>query len=410
MALINFFRNVGDLWSKRSDPETLYQVGPEDFDFDNFDKKFNINNAVNISAVYTAIKIKAGTISRLPINIYNQTKDGKVIDKSDYRYDLLHYAPNNYLNSQSYQATVETLRNLKGNSLVRIWRDDWTSNPKSFELISPSRVVGSNLINNELIYKIKKINKETTEEIFGRDILHFKSLVSKDGIWAINPIEALRLNLSTTYKALTAIDTFYDNNAMSPQAIKSTVSGANQTAMIQAIEKSMKKYAGYLKAGKWIPLPPNTELQDITLNLKDAQFIATAKFNIGQIAALYGIPPSLMGLFEASKFNSVQMMLDEFKFQELSADLNMYRREYETKLLSLEERKAGKSIEFNDKALIETDYKSRSESYKTMFSVGGVTPNEIRKLEGIASYKDGDKHYVPSNFVSVEDNKINIKE
>lgn len=32
MELINFFRNVEDLWSKRSAPETLYGVGPDDFD------------------------------------------------------------------------------------------------------------------------------------------------------------------------------------------------------------------------------------------------------------------------------------------------------------------------------------------------------------------------------------------
>ena len=378
MALKQFFNRIwlgtADAYNANVVPNSLGNKAP-----------FDIDNAINIATVYTCIKILSGTVSRLPLATYKNDGKERVVDKNDYRYDLLHYNPNAWTTSQSFFAAIETFRNLKGNAFARIFRDNITGRATRFELVSPSRVKGYNVTNGNLYYNILVTTKGEDNEIKvnAMDMLHFRSPVSEDGIWSLNPIEAARMNLSATYKGYSTIDTFYDNNAASPKAIKSTVQGANQKVMLEALNDFNNNYAGYQQAGKILPLPPNTEIQDLALNFADAEFIDTIKFSAAQIASIYGVPPHLVGVFEASKWSTVEATMLDFKTNELAAVLKMYRTELEFKLFDLEERKSGMTIEFNDKGLIETDYKTRIDSYKQMQQMGVMTANQIAKLEGV---------------------------
>lgn len=362
---------------------------------------FSEENSTQISTVYTCIKILGDTVSRLPLGVYHNGDQGRLKDKEHYLYDILHYNPNNYTTSQAFFAALEVARNLKGNAFARIHRKKATGMVESLEIIPVSRIKGYNVTNGNLYYKVAPKDSDKTDTVNSVDMLHFK-MISRDGIWGINPIEALRLNLSSSWEGMRTIEAFYRNNGINPKAIKSTVSGANQKMMLEALEKFKTEFTGSANAGKIIPLPPNTEIQELQMNTADAAFIATFQFNANQIAALYGIPPHLVGNFEASKFNNVEQLQLNFKVNSISAIARMYRQELEFKLLTTAERKAGKSIEFALGGLVETDYKTRLEGHKTLANIGVVTPNAIARMEGFETYEAGDDHYIMSNMQSVE--------
>lgn len=367
---------------------------------------FDLSLAENISTIYTSCKILADDVGSFPINVYQNDDDGgKIVIKDDYRYNLLHYNPNVFTTSNTFFSTLEYIRNIKGNSFAFINRDQ-NSFPISFTIINPSKMIGYKIVNNQLLYAYVKDEKnlENSDIIYldSSDVLHFKSL-SDDGIWGINPIEKLRLNLSTTYKAFATIDKFYDNNATSPKALKTTIpEGINPKEWVNKINDFNEKYSGFQNAGKIISLPPFTELQDVTLNFKDAEFISTIRFNADQIASLYRVPPHLVGNFESSKFNNLEQLQLNYKINTIRPILRMYRQELEFKLLSLEERTAGKSIEFNTNSLMETDSKTRVENMKNLFGLGVMSPNQICKMEGLPSYKGGEDHFLLTQFMSVE--------
>jgi len=363
---------------------------------------FNLSLAENISTVYTSCKILAEDVGSFPLNIYENTDDGgKVVVKDDYRYSLLHYNPNAYTSSNTFFSTLEYIRNLKGNSFAFIHRNK-KGLVTNLEILHPSHIVGFNIKNNELYYKYQE--NENSKEIIinANDILHFKSL-SNDGIWGINPIEKLRMNLSTTYKAFTTIDKFYDNNATSPKALRTIVpEGINPKEWQNKVADFTAKYGGFNNAGKVVTLPPFTELQDITLNFADAEFIATIRFNADQIASLYRVPPHLVGNFESSKFNNLEQLQLNYKINTIRPILRMYRQEMESKLLTTEERIKGISIEFNTNALVETDAKTRIDNMKNLFGMGSMTPNQICKMEGFPAYEGGDEHFLLTQLMSVE--------
>lgn len=361
---------------------------------------FNTDLAENISTIYTSCKILAEDVGSFPLNLYMNSDDGgKVIVKDDYRYSLLHYMPNSYTSSNTFFSTLEYIRNLKGNSFAYINRDK-NGFVESLEIINPDFITGYKIKKKELYYVFK--NGDIVKDIKGIDILHFKSLTN-DGVWGINPIEKLRLNLSSTYKAFTTIDKFYDNNATSPKALKTTIpEGINPREWQSKVTDFTEKYGGFKNAGKIISLPPFTELQDITLNFADAEFIATIRFNADQIASLYRIPPHLVGNFESSKFNNLEQLQLNYKINTIRPILRMYRQELESKLLDLEERKDGLSIEFAIGALVETDARTRIENFERLFKMGVITPNQMAKWEGYPAYDEGDDHFISTQIMSLE--------
>jgi len=242
---------------------------------------------------------------------------------------------------------------------------------------------------------------EDFDTVPASDMLHFR-MITKDGIMGMNPIEALRLNLSTTWEGMSTIDEFYKASGVNPKVIKSTVAGANQKQMLEALDVLKEKYGGSKGAGDLFPLPPNTEIQELQMNAIDAAFLNMIQFNDNKIAALYGIPSHMVGNQTASKYNDIEQTQLGFKSNTVSAISRMYRQEMEYKLLTTAERKAGKSIEFNLMALIETDHRNRLEGYRILANIGAITPNKIARLEGLDTYQGGDDHYIQSNMMSVE--------
>jgi len=372
---------------------------------------FDLELGESISTIYTSCKILADDVGSFPLNLYQNNEDGtKYVDKNDYRYSLLHYNPNGYTTSNIFFSTLEYIRNIKGNAFAQIIRDG--SKIVGLELINPSVVVGYAKANGELYYILEIDNEQF--KINASEILHFRSL-SDNGIWGINPIEKLRLNLSTTYKAFHTIDKFYDNNATSPKALKTTIpEGINPREWQNKIVDFTDKYGGFKNAGKVISLPPFTELQDITLSFADAEFISTIRFNVDQIASLYRVPPHLVGNFESSKFNNLEQLQLNYKINTIRPIHRMYRQEMEFKLLTTQERINGKSIEFNTNAIVETSMSERIAAFKELFSMGTISPNDIAKYEGYPTFEGGDDHFLLNQYMSLEninklkDSSINV--
>ena len=366
-------------------------------------KLYTDKNFESISTLYTCVKVISETISRLPLNVYQETDAGRIADKKDYRYPILHLTPNNYTNSQAFIGALEYIRNIKGNAFARINRLKNTGTILNFTIIPNDLVIGYNILNGQLYYRLLKEDRETEYTLPASDILHFRG-VSSNGIWGFSPIAALRLNLSTTLKGMNTIDSFYENNAVTPKALKSTIPDEHHRGkQLKENDEFAKEYNGPTNAGKIMLLPNWTEIQDLSLSMVDAEFISTLKYNAGQIASVYGVPTPLVGLFDATKFSSVSEMMLSFKTNTLSAIMKMYRMEFEMKLLSTKERLTGKTIEFNTMSLIETDEVTRIASLDKMMKMGVLSPNQIAIIEGHPTYPEGDKHFIASNITAIED-------
>jgi len=367
--------------------------------------QFQLSDAEKIGVAVKCCKVLADNISRLPINVYQKTSLGNEIDRTDYRQRLLHYTPDGIITSQAFFAALEYNRNLRGNSFARIIRDPLSGRAIKLELIPSSQVEGYKIVRGQLYYTYyKKLegdkdNKTKKVVVNANDMLHFR-MVSKNGIWGMNPIEAQRMNMSTLYKSKNVQDSYYENNAFVPAFLKSNVPDANFLKPFNEAMKQFKdKNVGPANAGTIATLPPFTEIQQLDMNIVDAEFLAGSKYDAQQIAAFYDVPPHFVGL-ETGTFKNIEELTLNFKTFGLGPITRMYRQELEFKLLTQEERENGKSIEFVLQALIETDLRTKTQYYKDMQSMGVLTGNQIAAFEGLPLYEGGDVHYFPSNNLS----------
>lgn len=344
----------------------------------------------NISTVYICAKILANTLSRLPINVYTSANRFKAIDEKDPRYFLLHHEPNDIFDSYHFWNYLELQRNLTGNSFALIHRQ-FGGMPTSLEIIPNSWVTGYKQIDNKLFYAIN-YNFTQGLTVESKDLLHFRDITT-DGIWGISPVQILKMNASVSYKALASVDNLYNNDARSTKVLKpsATNTGVGDKAKYEELIKKVKEnVSGYDKAGDWIVIPSNMDLQEVQMNINDALFLATVKFSAGQIASFYGVPPNLVGIFEQSKFNDVEKMQLGFITDAFAAIARMYRKELEKKLLYKDEILGGKSIEFNLRAMVETDHKTRTDILLNEVKGGVRTINEYRREEDLPSVEGGD--------------------
>lgn len=359
-------------------------------------------DAEKISTVSTCLKILSDTIARLPLHVLAETERGNLPDKIDYRYPFLHYSPDGIINSYSFFNALEYNRNLKGNSFALIGRNPNTGKVTGLHFV-PSVYFGHpKMVNGSLYYPYAEIQEDGSKKekrINSEDVLHFKT-ATKDSFWGINPIEIQRMNMSTLWKSGATIDNFYENNAFSPLALKSSIpDAAFQKVVIEGMAKFKTVNVGVGQAGSVITLPPFTELQQLQLNVIDEKFILSQKFTGAQIASWFGIPGNMVGIYEYSKINNAEQFALDFRSLTIAAIAKMYRTELEFKLLSEEERVAGKSIEFALTALIELDTATKMAYYKAMKNeLGVLTSNQIALFEGLPTFEGGDERVMSKNY------------
>ena len=368
---------------------------------------FSIDDGKKIAALIICSKIIAQDIARIPLKLYRKDESGnKLILRDDIRHTLLHDRPSPNMDIYSYKSSTEFLRSSEGNSYVEIIRDS-NKNPIAFKILANENVSGPYEVFDELVYVIRDGDKE--RKLFSADILHFKNL-STDGFTGRDPKDDLGINLGISFKALSVIDNFYNNGAILTKVLESTIpEGVDPETWRNQLSDFEKKYVSYLNGGKVAALPPFSKLINVETPPSDAEYINTIKYNNGQIASYYGIPQHKIGNIESSKFNSLSDIQADYIENTLASIMEMYRREYELKLLTPEEIRNGYSIEFETNALYITDSKTRWENYKNAFGIGAISPNKVAQLENLPTYEGGDSHYLMSNYMSVEAYNAKLK-
>ena len=144
------------------------------------------------------------------------------------------------------------------------------------------------------------------------------------------------------------------------------------------------------------------DYKPIQLRPDEAQFLSTRKFSILEISRIFRVPPHLLGDLERATFSNIEAQSIEFVQYCIDPILMKIEQELDKKLIS-ESQKQLTYFEFNTNALLRGDSKSRSEYYAKLFSVGAISPNEIRERENLNNIKNGNAHYVPMNMLNTKD-------
>ena len=353
------------------------------------------DTALTITTVWACVSLLSESVGILPIHLYKKTDSGREVV---YGHDSLNLvnSPNSYFSRMDMLQHLMVSVTLHGNGYVRIMRDKG-GRPTKLKMLDPQVPQPVLSANDELFYNVNG------EMVHSDDMIHVKGLVV-DGFKGKSPIAVHRENLCLTMEVQKYGEQFFSKggNTSGMFEVPGTL---NDDAFKRLQQQVTAEFSGIGNSHKPMLLEGGMKYTRVNIPLDDAQFLTTRKFQKGEIASIYRVPPHMVGDLERSTYSNIEQQSQEYLTYCLMPYLVKIETELNQKLLSYKDREMY-YFRFGLNGLLRADSKSRSEYYKNMYLIGCMSPNEIRELEEMNKYKGGDEFYVQQNMTTT-DNAIN---
>ena len=366
-------------------------------------KRVNERTSMQMTAVYSCVRILSEAVASLPLNVYRYTENGgkeKAIDHSLYR--LLHDEPNPEMSSFIFRETLMTHLLLWGNAYAQVIRNGKGEVVALYPLM-PDRMTVDRDKNGHLYYKYTKSGDDAPTMENGSvildpsDVLHVPGL-GFDGLVGYSPIAMAKNAIGLAIAAEEYGSKFYANGA-APSGVLEHPGTLKDPARVRDSWNST--FGGSSNSHKVAVLEEGMKYTPISISPNEAQFLETRKFQINEIARIFRVPPHMVGDLEKSSFSNIEQQSLEFVKYTLDPWVIRWEQALYRTLLSEEEKKT-LFFKFNVEGLLRGDYASRMNGYATARQNGWMSANDIRELEDldrIPAELGGDLYLVNGNML-----------
>ena len=347
--------------------------------------------AMCVSAVYACVGLIGGAIAALPYHLYRRMAGGRERYDSDLWW-LFNESPwGPWTAASAWQFAAQSIA-LKGDGFWRIRRvTPYTNAIEGFEPYHPDKVQ-TILEGGDILY-LAQNDKGKIETIPAADMLHFPG-IGFNGLRSLTPIRAaLRAPAGIALAADEFAGAFFKNGARPDFALKTP--GALKEDQAKLLRDSWaNRHSGPANAHLPAILTGGLEVQQLTMTAEDAQLLATRKFQIEDIARIFGVPPHMIGYTEktTSWGSGVEQMSIGFVRYTLRRYLDAIQQEINRKIWPKSRLLFG---EFLVDALLEGDSKAQAEWFSKALggpgSQGWMTINEVRRLKNLPPVAGGEK-------------------
>lgn len=363
----------------------------------------NQGTALTSTAVFAAVRVRAETVSSLPLPVYRRlTPRGKEQAPEHPLYRVLHDMANPEMTALEFRELMQSHLDLWGNAFSRIDLDG-RGQVESLWPLRPDRMRITRLNDGMLNYEQTEQNGKKTN-YKASNVLHIKGMGS-NGIIGYSPITLLREAIGLSLATQEFGARFFANDA-SPKVVLTHPAILSPEAS-KRIKASWKKaHAGLSRAHSTALLEEGMDVKTIGVPPEDAQFLETRKFQISEIARIFRVPPHMIGDLERATFSNVEQQALDFVVHTIRPLLVRWEAAIQSSLFTQAERQQYFAEHIID-GLLRGDVKTRWEAYIKGIQNGVYSANDVRELENKNPLPGdlGNKYYMPLNMVEVTDQK-----
>ena len=364
-------------------------------------------SAMQMTAVYSCVRILAEAVAGLPLHLYRYKEDGgkeKALDHPLYL--LLHDEPNPEMSSFVFRETLMTHLLLWGNAYAQIIRNGKGEVIALYPLM-PNRMVVDRDIHGQLYYQYTRSTEEAptmkgvTVNLPPSDVLHIPGL-GFDGLVGYSPIAMAKNAIGMAIACEEYGAKFFANGA-APGGVLEHPGTIKDPQRVR--ESWQSTFGGSGNSNKIAVLEEGMKYTPIGISPEQAQFLETRKFQINEIARIFRVPPHMVGDLEKSSFSNIEQQSLEFVKYTLEPWLVRWEQSIQRTLLSAEEKKTY-FVRFNVEGLLRGDYASRMNGYAVGRQNGWMSANDIRELENldrIPAEEGGDLYLINGNMLPLKD-------
>ena len=370
-------------------------------------KRVNERSAMQMTAVYSCVRILAEAVAGLPLHLYRYKEDGgkeKALDHPLYL--LLHDEPNPEMSSFVFRETLMTHLLLWGNAYAQIIRNGRGEVMALYPLM-PDRMAVDRDDKGQLYYEYTTsaddapISKGSIVRLKPSDVLHIPGL-GFDGLVGYSPIAMAKNAIGLAIATEEYGSKFFANGAQ-PSGVLEHPGTIKDPQRVR--DSWMSQFGGSANSNKIAVLEEGLKYTPISISPEQAQFLETRKFQLDEIARIFRVPPHMIGDLEKSSFNNIEQQSLEFVKYTLDPWVSRWEQSMVRSLLSREEKKQY-FIKFNVDGLLRGDYQSRMNGYATARQNGWMSANDIRELENldrIPAEQGGDLYLINGNMTKLAD-------
>lgn len=354
-------------------------------------KPVNEQTAMQMTAVYSCVRILSETVAGLPLHVYKYNDSGgKEKDLKHPLYKLLHDEPNPEMTSFAFRETLMSHLLLWGNAYAQIIRNARGEVIALYPLM-PNRMTVDRDSKGRLYYLYSRssedaptLGKDSQVYLDSSDVLHIPGL-GFDGLVGYSPI-AMAKNAVGLAIATEEYGAKFFANGAAPGGVLEHPGTIKDPQKVK--ESWNAAYQGSSNAHRVAVLEEGMKYQAIGISPEQAQFLETRKFQINEIARIFRIPPHMLADLEKSSFSNIEQQ--SLEFVKYTLDPWVIRWEQAMcRVLLLESEKNPRGgeptvfIKFNVDGLLRGDYASRMSGYATARQNGWMSANDIRELENL---------------------------
>lgn len=373
-------------------------------------KVVNQRTAMQMTAVYSCVRILSEAIAGLPLFVYRYGDDGskdKHLDHPLWR--VLHDEPNPEMTSFVFRETMMNHLLLTGNAYAQIIRNARGEVVALYPLM-PDRMTVDRDSQGRLFYRYRKSSEDPPEVSRNKpsdvilapsDVLHILGL-GFDGLVGYSPIAMAKNAVGLAIAAEEYGAKFFANGA-APSGVLEHPGTIKDPERIRQSWQST--FGGSSNSNKIAVLEEGLKYTPIAISPEQAQFLETRKFQINEIARIFRVPPHMLADLEKSSFSNIEQQSLEFVKYTLDPWVIRWEQAMNKSLL-LESEKKDVFTKFNVDGLLRGDYASRMTGYATARQNGWMSANDIRQLENldrIPSELGGDLYLINGAMTKLQD-------
>ena len=338
-----------------------------------------IDSALTSPGVLAAVTFLPRSLASLPLHVFRKTANGpeKITGGLE---TLIHEAPNAEWTSFKLRQYFWQQVFTGGRGLLWIER-------------SGSNITGLYPVNPAVTTIKRNSLGQTSYDVGGKiypaaDIIDVPFMLKVDGLAHYSPItlgaRAIQLSIAMNEYG----SKFFAGGGVPPLAMSGPLP-AGPEAMKRAMDQIGRAIASAKEnSGQIVPMPPDHKLTPIGFDPEKGQMTDARRFQIEEIARIYGLPPVfLQDLTHGTFSNTEQQDLHLVKHL-ISQWAQAFEEEMNLKLFG--QRNGGRYVEHNVDGLLRGDFKTRMEALASGVQNALLTPNEGCALETRPDKPNGD--------------------
>lgn len=354
-------------------------------------KRVTENGSLTMPAVWRAVNLIAGTCAAMPLHAYKSRGPARILQDSGAAADLLGDPHPDLTAFELWELGYGSALTW-GNAAYRKLRDP-LGTIRELWWIEPSRMTYGRADDGSKVYVI---DGDEDHPLTDREILHVPGF-GYDGVCGVSAIRLAREGIGLALAAEEYGASLFGSGSLASGLLTTEQRiDPGKASELKALWKAAGGGTGLDSAHDIRVIGSGAKFQQLTIPPADTQFIESRRFQIDEVARIFGVPPHMLG--ETQKSTSWGTGIEEQNIGFVTYTLRPWLTRFEQRLTKHLLRPDTVYAHYAVEGLLRGNSAARSAFYRQLWEFGALSTNDIRALEELPPVEGGDQRFVPLNF------------